>query len=143
MTKTFQKFVWKTFTNRGFNLTPVEFKDLVPFEVKRLYYIDAMPAETKTGEHCHYIEQEVFVVAKGSVTAVIDQGQGKEDVRLSGPSEAIYVPNYVWHGFKDASADCVIIALSSTNYSPDRSDYLEDYEAYLKVREAGLAANVA
>lgn len=140
--KEFQKFTWKTFTNRGFNLTPVEFKDLIPFEVKRLYYIDALPADTKTGEHCHFVEQEVFVIAKGSVTAVIDKGQGKEDVRLSGPSEAIYVPNYVWHGFKDATPDCVIIALSSTNYSPDRSDYQENYEEYLKVRDAGLAANL-
>lgn len=130
--KQFQKISLKTFTNRGFNLTPVELKDLVPFEVKRVYYIDNLKAEDKTGEHCHFIEEEFFIVAKGSVTAIIDKGQGKEDVVLAGPSEAIYVPNHVWHGFKAASPDCLIIALSSTNYSPDRSDYQEDYEEYLR-----------
>jgi mannose-6-phosphate isomerase-like protein (cupin superfamily) len=125
----------RTFTNRGFNLTPVEFKDVIPFEVKRLYYIDNLPSGTQTGEHCHYKEEEVFIVTKGAVTAIIDQGNGKEDMRMEGPNAAIYVPNYVWHGFKDATNDCVIIALSSTNYSPDRSDYLENYDEYLKVRD--------
>lgn len=139
--KEFKKLSLKTFTNRGFNLTPVEFKDLIPFEVKRMYYIDALKAEDKTGEHCHFIEEEVFIVAKGAVTAIIDTGQGKEDVRLSGPSESIYVPNYVWHGFKEATSDCVIIALSSTNYSPDRSDYQENYDEYLDIRDQGLADN--
>ena len=104
---------------------------------------DSMPEGTQTGEHCHFVEEELFIVAKGSVTAIIDKGQGKEDIRLSGPSEAIYVPNYVWHGFKDASPDFVLIALSSTNYNPDRSDYQENYDEYLKVRDAGLAANAA
>lgn len=139
--KEFTKFTSKTFTNRGFNLTAVELKDMVPFEVKRVYYIDAMPEGVQTGEHCHFVEEELFIVAKGSVTAIIDRGQGKEEIRLTGPSEAIYVPNYVWHGFKDASVDFVLIALSSTNYNPDRSDYQENYEEYLKVRDAGLAAN--
>lgn len=139
--KEFQKLNFKTFTNRGFNLTPVEFKDLIPFAVKRMYYIDAFKAEDKTGEHCHFVEEEVFIVAKGAVTAIIDQGNGKEDVRLTGPSEALYVPNYVWHGFKEATEDCVIIALSSTNYSPDRSDYQENYDEYLKIRDEGLAKN--
>lgn len=139
--KQFKKMDLKTFTNRGFNLTPVEFKDLVPFEVKRMYYFDDLKAGAQTGEHCHYKEEEFFLVAKGSVTAIIDQGNGKEDVELPGPSAALYVPNYVWHGFKNASPDCVVIALSSTNYSPDRSDYLEDYEAYLNVRDEALKNN--
>lgn len=134
----FKKITLKTFTNRGFNLTPIELKDLVPFAVKRVYYIDDLKFEDKTGEHCHFVEEEFFIVAKGAVTAIIDQGNGKEDVRLNGPSEAIYVSHYVWHGFKEATSDCVIIALSSTNYSPDRSDYQENYDGYLKIRDEHL-----
>ncbi len=135
----FKRFTLTTFTNRGFNLTPVELKDAIPFAVKRLYYFDAMKPADVTGEHCHREEQEVFIVAKGSVMAIIDQGQGKENLRLSGPGEAIYVPNYVWHGFKDASPDCLVIALSSTNYRPDRSDYVEDYAEYLRIRDTNLS----
>jgi uncharacterized cupin superfamily protein len=134
----FKKTTLKTFRTRGFNLTPVELKDVVPFEVKRVYYFDDMQPGQQTGEHCHKIEEEFFIQMKGSSVAIIDQGNGKEEVPLQGPGDAIYCPAYVWHGFKNASADSVILALSSTNYSADRSDYIEDYNAYLGFRDEKL-----
>lgn len=124
----------KTFNSRGYDLTPVEFNDVVPFEVKRMYYMSVRIGNS-TGEHCHKNEEEVFFQAKGSITIIIDRGNGKEEIRLEGPGSAIYVPAYVWHGFKNASEDSLIIAVSSTNYSADRSDYIEDYEEYLKIRK--------
>ncbi len=138
MAKKFAQITLKTFTNRGFNLTPLELKDVVPFAVQRLYYFDNLSSEQRTGEHCHFVEEEFFIQARGSTTAIIDRGKGKEEIRL-GPGEAVYVPNYVWHGFKDASADAVIIALSSTNYNPERVDYLEDYDEYIKIRDEKLS----
>ncbi len=137
--KQFKQLNLETFTSKGYALTPVEFKDVVPFEVKRLYYISDFKDGAQTGEHCHFVEEEVFIVARGSVTAVIDRGQGKEELELKGLGDAVYVPNYVWHGFKNASADCLIIALSSTNYRADRSDYQENYNEYLTVRDSHLA----
>lgn len=135
--KQFQKFSLQTFTNRGFSLTPLEFKDVVPFAVKRMYYFQNMDDEHVTSQHCHKIEQEVFIQAKGSSVAVIDQGSGKEEVLLS-EGDAIYCPAYVWHGFIKPSKDALLIALSSTNYSVDRSDYIEDYQAYLTFRNEKL-----
>lgn len=103
-----------------------------------MYYFDSLEESKRTGAHCHKIEEEVFIQAKGTCTAVIDRGQGVEELPLTA-GEAIYCPNYVWHGFKNASADALIIALSSTNYNPDRSDYIEDYELFKKMRtERGI-----
>lgn len=133
MLKKFSKIALRTFTDRGFNLTPVEFKDVVPFEVKRMYYFDSLKPGDKSGAHCHKIEEEVFIQAKGTSVATIDRGQGIEEIAFK-TGEVIYCPNYVWHGFKDASGDAMIIALSSTNYNPDRSDYIEDYELFKKLR---------
>lgn len=133
--KRFKKFPLKIFPSRGYQLTPIEFKDMVPFEVKRLYYITNFEPTATTGEHCHKVEEEVFVQVQGSSTAVIDYGNGKEDIALQA-GEAIYVPNYAWHGFKNPSPDCVILALSSTNYNASREDYVEDYEEYLEIRKA-------
>ncbi len=128
----FKKFDLKTFDSRGYKLTPIEFKDIIPFEVKRAYYIIDFVPGSGTGQHCHKTEEEVFVQVKGSSAAIIDRGKGLEEIKLSGPSEAVYVPNFVWHGFKDATSDCVILAFSSTNYSPSREDYIEDYEEFKK-----------
>ncbi len=117
-------------------MSPLELKDYVDFEVKRMYFI-TNPTEP-TGAHCHRKEEELFVMIKGTCTAVIDRGNGLENLSLEAPTSAVYVPAYVWHHFKDFSPDAILLALSSTNYNPDRSDYIEDYDEYLKIRDEKL-----
>lgn len=137
MSKTFQKFTLKNIPTDKFLMTPLELKDYIEFEVRRVYFISEI--QSQTGEHCHKVEEEFFVMIQGSCTAIIDKGNGKEDIALVAPKEAIYVPNYVWHGFKDFSENAILLALSSTNYKPDRSDYVEDYNEYLKIRDEHLS----
>lgn len=115
----------------NFVMSPVELKDYIDFEVKRVYYITKPTGET--GSHCHKIEEEFFIFIQGSGTAVIDKGDGLEEIRVEGPTSGLYVGPYVWHQFKDLSPDAILLALSSTNYNPDRSDYIENYEEYKKV----------
>ena len=133
MNKPFTLYTLTNVSTPRFLMSPIELKDYIDFEVKRVYFI-SQPKDN-TSEHIHYEEKEMFVMIQGSCTAVIDRGKGKEDIPMQGPITAIYVPNYVWHGFKDFSEDAIVLALSSTNYNPDRSDYLEDYNEYLKIRD--------
>lgn len=130
MSKSFQVFELNKIVTPRFIMSPVELKDYIDFEVKRIYYI-TKPTD-KTGAHCHKVEEELFILIQGSCTAVIDKGQGLEEIKMTGPQSAMYVPAYVWHHFKDFSSDAVLLALSSTNYNPDRSDYIEDYEEFKK-----------
>ncbi|OGH88642.1 MAG: hypothetical protein A3J93_00925 [Candidatus Magasanikbacteria bacterium RIFOXYC2_FULL_42_28] len=134
MNLVFKKLGAKTLKNAKADYAFFELKDYLDFEVKRMYYINN--CQVNTGEHCHKIEKELFVMQIGSCVAIIDQGKGKEDILLA-PGDAVYIGNYVWHGFKDFSADAILLALSSTNYSPDRSDYIEDYDEYQKIVQAG------
>jgi uncharacterized cupin superfamily protein len=115
----------------NFVMSPVELKDYIDFEVKRVYFI-TRPAGS-TGAHCHKVEKEFFILVNGTCTAVIDQGKGMEEIKMEGPTAALYVGEYVWHHFKDFSSDAVLLALSSTNYDPSRSDYIENYEEYQKI----------
>lgn len=136
----FQKFTLKSFPGKtgDYSLVPVELKDFINFEVKRIYYInDVNKDEALTGAHCHKIEEEFFLVLNGSATAVIDKGEDLEEIELK-TNDAIYLGAYVWHHFKNISAGTIILALSSTNYSPDRSDYIEDYDDYVKIRNEKL-----
>jgi oxalate decarboxylase/phosphoglucose isomerase-like protein (cupin superfamily) len=126
----FAQFLLKSIQTPYFVINPVELKEYINFEVKRIYYITKPMGPSRP--HCHYVEKEFFIMIQGSGTAIIDQGNGLEEFCLQGPRGAIYVPNFVWHGFKDFSDDAILLALSSTNYTPDRSDYLEDYAQYLE-----------
>ncbi len=130
----FKKLKLKIVENDKATYSFAELKDFVDWKVKRVYYIQNV--KENTGQHCHKEEKELFVMVSGSCTAIIDQGNGKEDVLLEGPGDAIYVGGYVWHGFKDFAPGSVLLALSSTNYKEDRSDYVEDYEEYKKLVES-------
>jgi mannose-6-phosphate isomerase-like protein (cupin superfamily) len=136
MNKPFEKYTLKNIPTDNFLMTPLELHEYIDFEVKRVYFITEPTGEA--GQHCHKEEKELFIMVQGKVTAVIDQGNGKEEMQIEGPKEALYVPNYVWHGFKNFSEDAILLAVSSTNYMPDRSDYIEDYDEYLKVRDEKL-----
>lgn len=131
MNLTFKKFILKKVENERALYAFAELKDFIEFPIKRVYFIQN--CREATGQHCHKVEEEMFIMVKGKCTAIIDRGQGKEDMVLTAPADAIYVGNFVWHGFKDFSDDAVLLALSSTNYSPDRSDYIEDYDEYKKI----------
>ncbi len=121
----------------NFVMSPIELKDYIDFEPKRIYYVTNQTGAT--GSHCHKVEIEFFVMIAGSATAMIDSGNGIEDIPLTGPTDAIYVGNFVWHGFKDFSEDAVLLAISSTNYMSDRSDYIEDYELYKQtIKDQGI-----
>jgi len=132
MTKEFKQFTIKKIDVPGkFTMNPVELKDYIDFVPKRIYYISKVQAPT--GAHCHKVEEELFVLLSGKCTAVIDKGNGLEDVPMEGPTSAIYTPAFVWHHFKDFTSDAILLAISSTNYNPDRSDYVEDYEEFKKL----------
>src|SRR6266568_9535532 len=107
----FAKLQLQTAQKNGKVYTIGELQSFPPFLIKRFYFIQGAPSDT--GQHCHKVEEEFFVMIKGSCTAIIDQGNGKEDIPFQGPAEALYVPNYVWHGFKDFSEDGILLALSS------------------------------
>lgn len=132
MPKKFTIFELKKFTGQNFTLSPIELSEYIDFEVKRVYFISNTTGSTSS--HCHKTEEEMFIMTKGSCTAIIDRGHGLEKISMTAPTSAFYIPAYDWHHFEDFSSDAILLALSSTNYSPDRSDYIEDYDDFVKAR---------
>ena len=112
----------------NFVMSPLELKDFIDFEVKRMYFISDPTGPT--GAHCHKVEKELFVMIAGECVAEIDDGGGLCQIQLKAPTDAIYVDAFIWHHFKEFSEGAVLLALSSTNYNPDRSDYIEDYTEF-------------
>lgn len=127
----FKQYEIKKISTPNLVMSPMELKEYIDFEVKRVYFFTK--AKGPTGNHCHKVEKEFFVMVMGTATAVIDRGQGLEEIRMIAPVTGLYIGEYVWHHFKDFSKDAVLLALSSTNYNPDRSDYIESYEEYKKI----------
>lgn len=129
MDKKYKVVTLKNIQAPNFVMTPLELKEYIDFDVKRVYFISNPTGNT--GNHAHRAdEDELFIQIQGKSTICVDDGSGMEEVVLTGPKSAIVVPHMVWHGFKDLSPDCIVLALTSTNYDPSRSDYCEDYEEF-------------
>ena len=130
----YKVFTLKNIQTPNFLMTPMELKDYISFDVKRVYFISKPQGPKLTGAHCHIAEEdELFVMMAGSCTAVVDDGHGLEEIKLEAPLHALHVPQMVWHHFKDISDDAVLVAITSTNYNPNRADYCEDYESFKKL----------
>lgn len=126
---------------QNFLMTPLELDEYIDFTPKRIYFISNPVNERYTGSHAHIADEfELFVMVQGETTIVLDDGHGTEEVRLIGNQSAIYIPAMVWHHFKDMSEDAIILAVTSTNYDPERRDYVEDYQKFQELlKEKGLA----
>lgn len=123
----FKQFTLPIHTDDRISLIPFELKDQIDFEVKRVYAI--VDGKKPTGSHCHKVEAECFICFQGSCVAEVDDGSGLRDVALA-QGDAIYVAPYVWHHFKSFTPGTVVVALSSTNYSATREDYIESYDEF-------------
>ena len=126
----FQKHSIREIEAPNFFMHPAEMHEYIDFDVKRVYYLTKPTGPS--GAHCHMEEKEFFVLVQGTCTATIDYGKGIEDIPMKA-NDALYIGNFVWHGFGKFSSDAILLALSSTNYRPDRSDYQEDYVEYQKM----------
>ena len=132
MDRRYKLFTLKNIQAPNFLMTPLELRDYINSPVKRVYFISSPTGNT--GNHAHrQDEDELFIQIQGQSTICVDDGTGIEEIVLRGPTSAINIPHLVWHGFKDLSPDCIIIALTSTNYDPTRADYIENYEEFKKL----------
>ncbi len=105
--------------------------DLVPFEVKRVYYIFDTTPGTVRGNHAHRELKQVLICLSGACTIVCEMPDGvKSEYRLDWPNKALLIEGMVWRQMKDFSKDAVLLVLASEHY--DESDYLRKYDDFLK-----------
>lgn len=113
------------------NLTFVEQKKHIPFEIKRIFYIYDVPTGESRGAHAHHKLQQFFICLSGSFNVKVDDGVNKKTIHLNRPWEGLYVPPLIWAAETDFDPGSVCISLVSELY--DEGDYIRDYQKFLKV----------
>lgn len=103
----------------------------VPFEIRRVYYIFGTRQGVHRGQHAHRQLNQLAVALHGSVTLLLDegQGQGPEEVVLDDPAQGVLLGRMVWRDLHHFSDDCVLMVLADQYYDP--GDYILDYDEFL------------
>ena len=130
MQKLHQIITFPEFGDYRGSLTAIELTDeLVPFDVRRIYYIHGTQAGVSRGFHAHKNLEQVIIAISGSFELSLKGENGIETLKVSDPSEGVLISSCVWREMHNLSDDCVILVLASEPYN--ESDYIRDYKVYL------------
>jgi hypothetical protein len=116
--------------NDAGNITVLENSKNIPFDIKRIYYLYDVPMGADRGGHGHYELQQYIVAASGSFTFVLDDGVHKNEFFLNDPSKALHIQPGIWREIKGFSSGSICLVLASHEY--DESDYIRDYDEFIK-----------
>lgn len=103
-------------------------KDIIPFDIQRIYYLFDVPNDAYRGGHAHISQQSVVIALSGSFDVILDDGENKTIVTLSKPNEGLYIPTGVWREIENFSSGAVCLVIASTEF--DESDYVRDYNVF-------------
>jgi len=110
------------------NLSVVE-KDLIPFEIKRVYYLYDVPSDSTRGGHAHINLQQFLIPLSGSFDVVVHDGLERKTITLNRPYKGLYIPSGIWRELENFSAGSVCLSLVSEEYL--ESDYIFDFEEFV------------
>jgi len=129
----YKQLSFKIFGDERGSLISLEEGNNVPFDIKRVYYIFDTKHGVERGFHAHINLKQIVIAVKGSCTFMLDNGEKEEEIELNHPDQGLYIEGIIWREIKNFTTDCVLVVLASEHY--DESDYIRDYNNFLKVIE--------
>lgn len=109
-----------TFSDERGSLTVIE--KILPFEVKRIYYI--YNAKNKRGGHRHKKNVQALIAVSGSCDIFVNDGHKKQTYNLNSPDKCLILETKDWHTMYNFTQDCVLLVLASEYY--DKNDYIDE-----------------
>ena len=110
------------------NLSFIEGRSHIPFEIKRVYWIYDVPGGEHRGGHAFREQSEFIVALSGSFDIEIDNGRDIETYRMNRSYYGLFVPKGLWRQMKNFSTNSLALVIASTAF--DASDYIRDYKEF-------------
>lgn len=116
----------KVHDERG-SLAVIE-KDILPFHIKRVYYLYDVPSDSYRGGHAHREQESVIIALSGSFEVVVDDGESRKRIMLNKPTQGLYIPTHIWREIDNFSSGAVCLVLASTEYNEE--EYMRSYKEF-------------
>ena len=104
--------------------------DVIPFVMKRVYYLYDVPSGAERGGHSHKEQHEFLVALSGSFDVILHDGQHEKVVSLNKPFEGLLITNGIWRELKNFSSGAVCLVIASAVF--EEEDYIRVFQDFLK-----------
>ena len=102
---------------------------ILPFEIRRVYYLYDVPAGQSRGAHGHRRLEQLMVAVAGAVDVECDDGRQRRTFRLDSPDVGLLVCPMIWRNLTGFEKGTVCMVLASEPY--DEADYFRNYDDFL------------
>jgi uncharacterized RmlC-like cupin family protein len=108
-------------------------KEIIPFSIKRVYYLYDVPFNGERGGHAHKDLFQVLIALNGSFELLLDDGSNTKKILLDSPNVGLYIPNGIWREMNNFSKNSVCLVLASEDY--DENDYIRNYQDFKEMSQ--------
>ena len=114
-----------TFTDQRGNLTVIE--KLIPFDIKRIFYIYGVD-DSARGGHRHHKTRQAAICIQGSCIISNHDSENKEEYKLDTPAKCLILEPFDWHQMHHFTPDSILMVLASEYF--EQGDYIfEPYQS--------------
>jgi hypothetical protein len=110
------------------NIAVIE-KDVIPFDIKRVYYLFDVPSSAKRGGHAHKNLSQILIALSGSFDVVLKDGKTSKKVTLNKPDKGLIISKNIWRELENFSSGAVCLVLASAIF--DEHDYIRQYDEFI------------
>lgn len=119
---------FKSFSNYNGVLIPIE-KNIIPFSIKRFFYIYRIKKDQIRGKHAHKKCEQVIICLKGGCEVICHDGKKENIIKLSNPKQGLYIPPMIWTIQKFTKDNSLLLVIASKYFSED--DYIRNFNKFL------------
>lgn len=120
----------KVIDRRG-NLSFIEARKHIPFNIARAYWVYDVPGGQYRGSHAFKSQHEVIIALSGSFDVILDDGKQKRTYTLNRSYNALYIPNMIWRSLDNFSTNALCLVIASNPYNEE--DYIRNYREFKKL----------
>lgn len=113
--------------DRG-SLSVIEGGGRIPFEIRRVFYIYAIPQGASRAGHAQRTCEQLIVAVAGAFDVLCDDGAARTSRRLDSAARGLYVPPLTWVEIGNFAPGAVCLVLASEPYSD--ASYIRGYDQF-------------
>lgn len=119
----------KMHDERDGNLIIAEALRDIPFEIKRVYFINNLEnCVSVRGKHAHRKLEQVIFCINGSFILDLDDGNNKQSIIINRDNIGVKLGRMLWHEMREFSSGCILLIIASDYFN--ELDYIRDYAQF-------------